>query len=141
LRKRWFRIPSEPDTAHHDLDFRVGGSEVASGVFTPAGVREHIEYRAHFLDISANERIVFTYELVLDGRRRSVSLVTIELAQDVGGTHLTYTEQYVFLLLTGDGHDDEAHLKGGIRLQLNGLAAALVHWPAETTARGSPSSP
>jgi hypothetical protein len=31
----------------------------------------------------------------------------------------------VFLLLTGDGSDDVAERKGGTRLLMNGLAAAL----------------
>ncbi len=67
-----------------------------------------------------------------------VSRVTIELAPGVDGTHMTYTEQqYVFLHPTGNGLDDEAHLKGGTPLQLNSLATALEHWPAETTASGS----
>jgi hypothetical protein len=64
--------------------------------------------------ISLDGRIVFTNELDLDGRRRWCSLVTIELAPGVGGTHMTYTEQqYVFLLPTGNGLDEEAQLKGG----------------------------
>jgi hypothetical protein len=66
LRRRWFRIPSTPEHAHHELDFRVGGHEIARGVFAPSGAEE----------------------------RR-------------------------------DGEQDMAHLKGGTRLQLNGLAAAL----------------
>jgi uncharacterized protein YndB with AHSA1/START domain len=37
LRRRWFRIPSEPGTAHHELDFRVGGREVARGTSAAAG--------------------------------------------------------------------------------------------------------
>ena len=125
LRKRWFRIPSEPGAAHHELDFRVGGHEVARGTFAPAGVREHVEYRSQFLDIVADERIVLTYELILDGRRRWVSLVTVGLGPDGSGTHLSYTEQYVFLAFTGDGHQDTAHLKGGTRLQLNALAFVM----------------
>ena len=57
--------------------------------------------------------------------RRWVSLVTIELSPRDGGTHLRHTEQYAFLTYTGDGQQDAAHLKGGTRLQLNGLVAAL----------------
>ena len=33
LRKRWFRVPSEPGASHHELDFRVGGHEIARGAF------------------------------------------------------------------------------------------------------------
>ena len=41
------------------------------------------------------------------------------------GTRLTWTEQFAFVALTGDGDDDVAHLRGGTQLLLNGLAAAL----------------
>src|SRR5215472_403038 len=94
LRRRWFRIPSQPGTVHHDLDLRIGGGEIASGTFAVADVPELIEYRSTFLDIQPDERIVYVYELLLDGRRRSISLVTVELAPDAGAeTELTYTEQ------------------------------------------------
>ena len=73
-----------------------------------------------------DERIVLTSELVLDGRRRSVSLVTIELAPGDGGTTaMTYTEQYAFLAPEGDGRAEVAEREGGTRLQLNGLKAVL----------------
>jgi uncharacterized protein YndB with AHSA1/START domain len=83
LRRRWFRIPSQPGTAHHELDFHIGGGEIASGTFAAAGVPELIEYRSTFLDIKLDERIVYVYELLLDGRR-SVLLITVELSPDAG---------------------------------------------------------
>jgi len=131
LRKRWFRVPSEPGASHYELDFRVGGQEMARGAFAPAGVREHIEYRSQFLDIVADQRIVFSYELTLDGRPRWASLVTAELFPDDRGTHLSRTEQYAFLAYTGDGSQDVAHLKGSARLQLNGLAYAMTDGPGQ----------
>ena len=125
LRERWFRLPGESGTARHELDFRVDGGEVAGSTFASARVREHLEYRSHFLDIVPGERIVLAYEFLLDGRRRWVSLVTIEFAAEAGGTRLSWTEQYAFLLMTGDGRQDVAHLRGGTRLQLNALAAVV----------------
>lgn len=125
VRRRWFGVPGEPGTAHHELDLRVGGGEITRGTFAPSGVPEHIEYRSHFYDIVVDERIVYTYELLLDGRLRSVSLVTVELAAHDVGTRLTITEQYVFVALTGDGRDDIGERRGGTQLQLNGLAAVV----------------
>jgi uncharacterized protein YndB with AHSA1/START domain len=124
-RRRWFRIPGNSPDEHYELDFRLGGHELARGTVEAAGVTEHIEVRAQFLDIVDQQRIVYVQELVLDGHRRSVSLVTVELRPDGSGTQLIYTEQYVFLLLTGDGSDDVAERKGGTRLLMNGLATAL----------------
>jgi uncharacterized protein YndB with AHSA1/START domain len=131
LRQRWFRIPGKSGTDHHELDFRVGGGEVLRGRFAPAGTTEHIECRSRFLDIIASERIVNTFELLIDDRRHSVSLVSIELAPDTGGTLLTLIEQYAFLIYTGDGHDDMAERKGGAQFQLNSLRAVLEPAKAE----------
>ncbi len=125
LRKRWFRLPGKAETVDHELDFRVGGGEIAGSTFAAAGVSERLEYRSQFLDIVPGERIVLAYEFALDGRRRWVSLVTIELSPAAGGTALTWTEQYAFLAVTGDGGQDIAHLQGGLRLHLNGLASVV----------------
>lgn len=125
LRGEWFRVPSDAGPGHHELDFRVGGGELARGTFAPMGVPEYIEYRSRFLDIVADQRIVFVYELSLDGRRRTISLVTVEIAASDAGTNLTYTEQYALVAFTGDGNTDVAHLAGSLRLSLNGLAAAV----------------
>jgi uncharacterized protein YndB with AHSA1/START domain len=69
LRTRWFRMPSTPEAAHHELDFRVGGHEIARRTFGPSGTPEHLLYRAAFCDIATDERIVFTYDFTLDGVR------------------------------------------------------------------------
>ena len=137
LRQRWFRLPGETGSQHHELDFRVGGGERASSTFAPTGLREHLEYRSWFLDIAMDERIVFAYEFRLNGRRRWISLVTIELDADGGGTRLRRTEQYAFVEVTGNGDDDVRHLIGGTRLQLNGL---LQLWGAHGAASANTSS-
>jgi uncharacterized protein YndB with AHSA1/START domain len=123
-------IPGNPADAQDELDFRPGGGEISRGSFAPSGVdgtEELIEYRSVFWDIVPGTRIVFGYELVLDGVRRWVSLVTVELSvrSDAAGTRLRHTEQYVLLAYEGDGARDAAHLKGSTSLALNGLDAAL----------------
>ncbi len=133
VRRRWFRMPGDPARAFHELDFRVGGHEAASGVFAPTGEAEEVlEYRSAFWDVAPGARIVFSYSFTLDGVRRWASLVTVSLsavslpAAPTGeGTRLRHTEQYVFLAYSGDGAQDIAHLKGSMNLQLNALAAAL----------------
>ena|ERR1700750_1205904 len=128
VRRRWFRMPGDPSRASHELDFRLGGHEAAVGVFAPTGeTEETLEYRSVFWDLEAGSRIVFGYSFTLDGVRRWVSLVTVELSAlaDEAGTRLRHTEQYVYLAYAGDGAQDIAHLRGGVNLQLNGLAAAL----------------
>jgi uncharacterized protein YndB with AHSA1/START domain len=78
-RRKGFRLPGDGGSADHTLDFREGGGEVARSTFAVAGTSEHLEYRSRFLDITAGERIVLSYEFLLDGVRRWVSLVTVEL--------------------------------------------------------------
>lgn len=121
-RPRWFRMPGR---THYELDFRVGGREISRGEFAPMGEPERLEYHAVFGDIVPDERLVFSYATTVNEVRRWVSLVTIELAAADGGTRLRHTEQYAFVAYSGDGSGDTAHLRGGTRLQLNALAAAL----------------
>lgn len=131
LRERWFRIPGAPADDGHRLDFRVGGGESMSATVSIAGVPEHVEYRASFIDIRADERLTLVYELLVDGARRSTSLVTVDLTPRDDGTRLTYTEQYaIFLGGGGGGGDDDgdaaaAERERSARLTLGGLAAAL----------------
>jgi uncharacterized protein YndB with AHSA1/START domain len=128
LRRRWFRMPGDPARASHELDFRVGGHEAASGVFAATGeAEESLEYRSTFWDIEPGSRIAFGYLVTVDGVRRWASLVTVELSAPPAGdgTRLRHTEQYAYLAYADDGAQDIAHLKGSMNLQLNGLAAAL----------------
>jgi uncharacterized protein YndB with AHSA1/START domain len=131
VRRRWFRMPGDPLRGSHELDFRVGGHEVASGVFAPTGeAEETLEYRSTFWDLEPGSRIVFSYSVTVDGVRRWASLVTVSLPalprSSGEGTRLRHTEQYAYLAYAGDGAHDVAHLKGSLPLQLNGLAAALT---------------
>jgi len=126
VRARWFRLPARPETTRHELDFRPGGGELLAGTVAVTGTPERIEYRAHFLDIVAGRRVVFSTELLVDDRRRSVSLVTVELGPDpAGGTLVTWTEQYAFLDVDGDGTAETAEREGGTRLLLNRLRAVV----------------
>jgi hypothetical protein len=56
---------------------------------------------------------VFAHALSLNGRRRVVSLVTGELTAHADGTRVTYTEQYAFVEVTGDGEPDGPSAKAG----------------------------
>jgi len=105
-----------------ELDFRVGGREVNRGgpeggpVFT---------YDAQYQDIVEDERIVYTYDMHLNGSRISVSVSTVELKPEDGErTRLVYTEQGAFL----DGLDDPRAREGGTA----GLLEAIERVLAET---------
>jgi uncharacterized protein YndB with AHSA1/START domain len=112
---QWFGAPGEQE---HELDFREGGRErfkadVGGAVYS---------FDALYEDIVADERIVYTYNMLRDGVRMSVSVTTVELLADGAGTHLRYTEQGVFL----DGEDTPEQREHGTKEMLDKLAEALA---------------
>ncbi|WP_030158107.1 SRPBCC domain-containing protein [Glycomyces sp. NRRL B-16210] len=128
LRDRWFHIPGED--ARHELDFRIGGGEIASGVFAPTGAPETVEWRSRFLELVEHRHLVFCYELRVDDVLRNLALVTVVLEPEGAGTRIDYTEQYVIAAFTGgpgpDGRTvDEKHVRGSLPFLLNRLEAAL----------------
>jgi uncharacterized protein YndB with AHSA1/START domain len=120
LRQRWFRVPDSWTDTEWSLDFRVGGGELNAGRDDRG---THHLFRSRFHDIVAGERIVFAYDLLLNGRLTSVSLTTIELRpNDDDGTHLLFTEHGAFL----DAIEDPAEREHGTGLLLDGLEAFLA---------------
>lgn len=126
VRRRWFRIPGSD--ASYEAEFRVGGGESARSTFRHLdGRTEQLAYRARYIDLVPDRRIVSSYESIVDDVVRWASLVTVELTENAaGGTRLNWTEQVAFLKVTGDGSADIPHLRGAIALRLNGLYAALA---------------
>jgi uncharacterized protein YndB with AHSA1/START domain len=89
-KKKWFGGPPEWNQGESSLDFREGGRETDVG--GPEGGFVSTMHALYY-DILDNERIVYTYEMLLDGQRTSVSLCTVELQAEGDGTLLTLTEQ------------------------------------------------
>jgi uncharacterized protein YndB with AHSA1/START domain len=112
---QWFSDPEE----ELELDFRVGGWERHGGTL-PDG-REYA-YQAVFHDIVQDRRIVYTYEMRLDGVRISVSLATAEFGPDGEGTRLVYTEQGAYF----DGHEAPAGREHGMGSLLDLLGKWLA---------------
>ena len=108
---RWF-VDSD---AHLELDFRVGGRERSRGT-APDG--RAYSYEALYQDIVQAQRIVYTYDMLLEETRISVSLATVEFTP-VGdsGTRLVFTEQGAFL----DGHESPARRSEGMGSLLDAL--------------------
>ena len=118
LKHRWFGVPEGWTDTNLELDFRVGGSELSVGR-DPGGTLH--EFRSRYHDIVDGERIVFAYDLLLDGRLLSVSLTTVEVRPDADGTRLVFTEHGAFF----DDLEDPAEREHGTGLLLDGLAAFL----------------
>jgi uncharacterized protein YndB with AHSA1/START domain len=123
--RRWFKMPGSGASYAHD--FRVGGGDEARADFRmPDGRVERLENRATYLAIAEPHRVVFAYTATVDDIPRWASLVAVTLAADGDGTSLTWTEQVALLHASdGTGDQDLAHLRGGLQLRFNAMAAAL----------------
>jgi uncharacterized protein YndB with AHSA1/START domain len=114
LKSRWFGGGTDDAPIALDTDFRIGGYE--------RDRNDPGAYEARYHEIVPDERIVFTYDLSLDGSLVSVSLATVEFRPADGGTgtKLTYTEHGAFL----DGLDDPELRKNGT----GGMLDELGRW-------------
>lgn len=118
-KRRWFAGPDDSPLLEFEQDFRVGGRETNRG--GPPDGPEH-RFDATYQDIVPDRRIVYTYDMHLNGRRISVSLATLEFRPQGSGTHLVLTEHGAFL----DGLDRVEDREQGTRDLLDALAADLA---------------
>jgi len=102
----------------HTLDFHIGGGEHFSA--KAGGVV--YDFDATYYDIVDNERIVWSYDMRMDGRRISVSLATVEIAPVAGGARLVMTEQGAYL----DGLDTNEQRAEGTEQFLDNLGRYLA---------------
>ena len=70
----------------------------------------------------ANERIVYVYDMYLNGTKISVSLAIVVFERAGKGTRLTVTEHGAFL----DGYDDAGAREHGTGILLDQLGASLT---------------
>jgi uncharacterized protein YndB with AHSA1/START domain len=102
----------------HQLDFRVGGREVASGGPDGGPV---MTFETFYREIVPPERIVYTSTMSADADVVTISLTTVEFKDADGGTRLVLTEQGAFL----DGREEPAWRENGTADQLKALADVL----------------
>jgi uncharacterized protein YndB with AHSA1/START domain len=117
LKTQWFGEPGAD--SQYELDFRVGGRESLRGQ-APNGGPAYLLISV-YQDIVENERIVYSYEMTMDGRRISVSVATVELLGEDGGTKFTLTEQGAYL----DGLDASAIREQGTHELMDALGRFL----------------
>jgi uncharacterized protein YndB with AHSA1/START domain len=115
----WFGAGDDGAGDGYELDFRVGGRERSAG--GPSGGPIHV-YDALYWDIVKDRRIVYTYEMLLDDTRISVSLTSVELEPDDDGTRLRLTEHGAFF----DGHEPATQRADGVGSLLDALGAELM---------------
>ncbi|HWE46367.1 MAG TPA: SRPBCC family protein [Caulobacteraceae bacterium] len=117
-KQRWFGGGGDWAPLERTFDFRVGGSEILAGKW-PNGTITRFD--ARYFDIVENERLVYTYDMHMNGNKISVSLATIELKSEGSKTHLKLTEQGVYL----DGYDDAGQREHGTNILMDRLVAAF----------------
>jgi uncharacterized protein YndB with AHSA1/START domain len=102
----------------HQLDFRVGGREVASGGPDGGPV---MTFETFYREIVPQQRIVYTSTMSAGADVITISLTTVEFKDAGGGTRLVLTEQGAFL----DGREEPAWRENGTADQLKALAGVL----------------
>lgn len=118
VKKRWFGDGSGTQI----FEFREGGRELAAsgeGEFS-------FSFDVTYQDIVDSNRIIYTYQMAMGGKRISVSVAAIELYADGQGTRMTVTEHGCFL----DGLDNMDQRKRGTDGLLDALGAELARQAA-----------
>jgi uncharacterized protein YndB with AHSA1/START domain len=113
-KSRWFAR----DVAEHHLDFRVGGKEI---IRARPGGGPVLSFESTYQDIVDGERIVYSSALSTEEQVATVSLTTVELSPDEGGTRLVLTEQGAYL----DALEQPSWREQGTSDHLEALGAEL----------------
>jgi uncharacterized protein YndB with AHSA1/START domain len=90
VKARWFVGPTDWKLEERRMDFRIGGTERVSGMH--AGGMSSI-FDATYYDIVPNERVVYVYEMTVNGKKISTSLATFRIEPMGGKTKLVLVEQ------------------------------------------------
>jgi uncharacterized protein YndB with AHSA1/START domain len=118
LKAQWFGAPGENNRAQV-FEFRQGGRE---SLKTRIHDGRTIAFDVVYQDIVPNNRILYNYDMHVDGRKISVSLTALEFSpQDSNRTHLRLTEYGLFL----DGLDNVGLRKQGTLGLMEQLAEFL----------------
>jgi uncharacterized protein YndB with AHSA1/START domain len=128
-KSQWFTGGPDWKQRERTFDFRVGGHDSLEGEWLEEGPSPVLNsgtvtrYDAQYEEIVPDTRIIFTYQMKINGKLISVSLATVQFKPEGTGTHLIFTEQLTCL----DGYDDpDAHNREhGTSLHLDRLEAYL----------------
>jgi uncharacterized protein YndB with AHSA1/START domain len=117
-RDAWFGAGEAFAIREKSHDFRIGGQASEDGQWHGG---PQSRFQSTYTDIVDLKRIVFTYDMWVDGGHLSTSLTTIAVEPDGDGTRLTYTEQGVHF----DGLDSVEGREEGTAGLLDQLGAYL----------------
>ena len=117
FKRKWFGSPKEDDPTSI-FEFRVGGREYNAGKFG----NDTFTFDVRYQDIVPDQRIIYTYEMTMNGQRISVSLATIEIEPEGDGTRMTVVEHGAFL----DGLDNVRQREEGTNALMDALGNSLA---------------
>lgn len=117
-KSKWFGGGHDQTMVERYMDATPGGRERAVGRWSNGTISR---FDAVYFDVIPDTRLVYAYEMHLNGAKISVSLATLELTPVEGGTRLVVTEQGSFL----DGYADNGAREHGTGLLLDQLGASL----------------
>ena len=92
---KWFSGGPEQVMVERYMDATPGGRERGLGRWSNGTILSCFD--AVYFDVIPDTRLVYAYEMHLNGEKISVSLATLELTPAEGGTRLVVTEQGSFL--------------------------------------------
>jgi uncharacterized protein YndB with AHSA1/START domain len=115
---KWFTGGDGYTLLAREMDVRPGGREHVKGRKSSGVVTT---FDALYFDVVPDERLVYAYEMHLDGRKISVSLATLEIKPAGAATRLVMSEQGAFL----DGYDDAGSREHGSSFLLDALGKSL----------------
>ncbi|RYE87010.1 MAG: polyketide cyclase [Hyphomicrobiales bacterium] len=116
-KRKWFGSP-KADNPEDIFEFRVGGREYNAGKMG----NDIFTFDVRYQDIVPDQRIVYTYEMTMNGDRISVSLATIEIEPEGTGSRMTVVEHGAFL----DGLDTVRQREEGTNALIDALGKSLV---------------
>jgi uncharacterized protein YndB with AHSA1/START domain len=118
-RDEWFSGGDQFAAREKSHEFRVGGHGTEEGQWHGG---PESKFLSTYTDIVDCQRIVFTYDMWIDGQHLSTSLTTITVEPDGSGTRLTYTEQGVHF----DGLDTAETREEGTKGLLDQLGSYVA---------------
>ena len=97
-KRRWFVEGEGHDVEHYEMDFRVGGKELARFRFKEGTALKGIACTndTSYLDIVPNRRVVFSSTMTVGEKCISASLATFEFLPSESGSDVIFTHQGAF---------------------------------------------
>lgn len=124
-KSKWFTGPPDATENERVLDFRVGGREILEVLWKSGAVSR---FDAKFHHVDTDRRIVYSYDLLINGELYSTSLTDIMFERKDGGTVMSFAESTSYFSDQDLGEMTTSRMHG-TRAQIDMMATALADEP------------